>query len=635
MTPFANASTQTKILIIGISFLIILGLGIWVGSLTFAAAINLNSKSFFTLITYTFNLARLTSGQKIWLAVSWVITIIPLILLLIIAIKSRKSFLHGKAGFARKSEIKKAGLLADKGILCGRLGKEYLYFDGTEHVILYAPTRSGKGVGVVIPNLLTWQDSVVVLDIKKENWFKTAGFRKAHGIDVFLFDPDEENGVTHRYNPLTYVRRHTKHQIGDLQRIANFLIPLASDKDPFFDLSAQKAFVAVTSYLAETPSKPFTIGQTYRELTKHSNIRAFFTEIIEKRSASDIPLSDPTINALNDFLSTSDDTLASIRATVTSRLGLWANPIIDAATSASDFDFNELRRKRISIYVGITPDNLTRFAPLINLFFQQAMDINLRTLPENDKTLNRKLLLLMDEFTAMGRMEVINKGIAFFAGYNIRLLIVIQSPSQLEEVYGKDAAKSMMTNCAVEIVFTPKELDVAQQLSERMGYNTVISKSISKPTGFSKGNKNISSSDQKRALMLPQEVMQISEEKALLFRRGIPPILASKIRYYKEKGFAERYTIKVPTISPLMEVGREGVGKTTGNDSNPPREEMADLMKTIQPKTNPPTVIPENMNDPETISDSDLESGYGDIIKKVQAADTDEALLESIRKAIS
>ncbi|MBL8687146.1 MAG: type IV secretory system conjugative DNA transfer family protein [Alphaproteobacteria bacterium] len=635
MTPYANANRQTKILIVFACLLIMLGLGIWLGSLTFAAAVNLGSKSFFTLINYTFDFARLTSGQKIWLSVSWFVAVIPLILILVIAIKSRKFFLHGKAGFATKSEIKKAGLLANKGILCGRFNNEYLYFDGTEHVIVYAPTRSGKGVGVVIPNLLTWQDSVVVFDIKKENWFKTAGFRKAHGIDVFLFDPDEENGVTHRYNPLTYVRRNTKHQIGDLQRIANFLIPVASDKDPFFDLSAQKAFVAVTSYLAETPSKPFTIGQTYKELTSQSDMRAYFRNIIETRRNADIPLSEPTINALNDFLSTSDDTLASIRATVTSRLGLWANPVVDAATSASDFNFNDLRRKRISIYVGITPDNLTRFAPLINLFFQQVMDINLRTLPENDKTLNRKLLLLMDEFTAMGKMEVINKGIAFFAGYNIRVLIVIQSPSQLEEVYGKDAAKSMMTNCAVEIVFTPKELDVAQQLSERIGYNTVISKSISKPSGFSKGNKNTTLSDQRRALMLPQEIMQISDEKALLFRRGIPPILANKIRYYKEKGFAERHTIPAPIISPLVERSEQISSEINGDYSSASIEVLADMMDKIKPRNNQFRVTKEEVDPLETISDIELEASYGDVIKSVQAADSDEALLETIRKAIS
>ncbi|HMS44235.1 MAG TPA: type IV secretory system conjugative DNA transfer family protein, partial [Alphaproteobacteria bacterium] len=344
MTPYANANRQTKIIIILACLLLTLNLGIWLGSLTFAAAFNLSSKSFFTLINYTFEFARLTSSQKLWLSVSWFIAFIPLILVLVIAIKSRRFFLHGKARFASKAEIKKAGLLASRGILCCRLNNEYLYFDGTEHVILYAPTRSGKGVGVVIPNLLTWQDSVVVFDIKKENWFKTAGFRKAHGIDVFLFDPDEENGVTHRYNPLTYVRRNTKHQIGDLQRIATFLIPSNSEKDPFFDLSAQKAFVAVTSYLAETPSKPFTIGQTYRESTSQSDMRAYLKDLIEKRKNSGIPLSEPTINALNDFLSTSDDTLASIRATVTARLGLWANPVVDAATSASDFNFNDLRR---------------------------------------------------------------------------------------------------------------------------------------------------------------------------------------------------------------------------------------------------------------------------------------------------
>ena len=115
---------------------------------------------------------------------------------------------------------------------------------GPEHMLLYAPTRSGKGVGIVVPNLLNWPDSAVVLDIKKENWQLTAGFRKSAGQEVFLFDPLDPEGRTHRWNPLSTVRRGTEFQIEDLQRLADLFIPVAS-KDPFFDRAAQTALVGV------------------------------------------------------------------------------------------------------------------------------------------------------------------------------------------------------------------------------------------------------------------------------------------------------------------------------------------------------------------------------------------------------
>ena len=631
MTLYENANVQTKLIIILVALMMTLTGGVWLGSMVLEVGLTLPNKSFRTLINYSFY-SNLSSQQKIWLFIGWGIAAIPSFFLLFFMMKRKKTSLYGKTRFANIAEIKKADLKEKKGILCGKYKSTYLYFGGTEHVIVYAPTRSGKGVGIVIPNLLTWQDSVVVLDIKKENWVKTAGFRQSHGIEVFMFDPVEPNGQTHRYNPLSYVRKGTEFQIDDLQRIAAMLIPV-SDKDPFFDLSAQKAFVATAAYMAETQEKPFTIGQIFRELTSQSDIKNHFLQIMEMRGKSHTPLSRTTVNALNDFLSTSDDTLSSIRATVTSRLSLWLNPLIDAATAASDFDFDQLRRKRISVYVGITPDNLGRLAPLINLFFQQAIDINLRQLPEHEKSLNRKLLLLMDEFTALGRMEIISKGVAFLAGYNIRLLLVIQSPSQLDEIYGKEAAKSMMTNCAVEIVFTPKDLDVAQQLSERIGYNTIAGKSQSKARGFKGGNNSETISDQRRALLLPQELTQMSDEKALIFRRGIPPILANKIRYFKEPAFKERYTLPPPQIQNVR--ARSVTSPTNQWDILSTPENMREIKKIIKPKTEEQLPISEELPNPKSISDIDIDLTYGEAIKEIQNIDNDEELRKAILEIVT
>jgi len=458
--------------------------------------------------------------------------------------------LHGRARFATEREIRKAGLREKRGVIVGKLGGRYLIFGGSEHVIVYAPTRGGKGVGVVIPNLLNWPDSTIVLDVKKENWQLTSGFRKSAGHEVYLFDPFDPEGRTARYNPLAYVRRDNPTDLyDDLQRIAGMLFPIeGKHTDPFWTESARSAFLAIAGYVAETPELPFTIGEVLRQFAAAPNIAKHFKVILEKRE-TERPLSQQCRTAMNDFLAASENTLQSVRKTVTAKLGLWLNGRVDAATSANDFDLRELRRRPISIYLGVTPDNLDRMAPLLNLFFQQAVDLNTRTLPEHDKSLKLQLLLMMDEFRAMGNVDIVAKGVSYVAGYGIRIVTIVQSPAQLREVYGPDAATNYMTNHAVEVVFTPKEHAIATELSERFGYDTVEGRSRSRGLGFSRSSRTETTSDQKRALMLPQELVLTPFEDEYLLKGGIPPVKAKKILYYKDPVFKKRL-LPPPVVEP-------------------------------------------------------------------------------------
>ena len=463
--------------------------------------------------------------------------------------------LHGSARFASEGEIRKAGLRAKTGIIVGTLRGRYLIFGGNEHVIVYAPTRGGKGISVVIPNLLNWPDSAIVLDIKKENWQLTAGFRNRAGQGVYLFDPFDPQGSTARYNPLAYVRRDNPTDLyDDLQRIAGMLFPVEGRTvDPFWTESARTAFLAIGGYVAETPELPFTIGEVLRQFAASSDIAKHFKDILRARTENRA-LSRQCQTAMNDFLAASENTLQSVRKTVTAKLGLWLNPRIDAATSANDFDLRELRRQRMTVYLGVTPDNLDRMAPLLNLFFQQTVDLNTRTLPEHDKGLKLQVMLMMDEFRAMGNVEIIARGVSYVAGYGIRIVTIVQSPAQLREVYGPDAATNYMTNHAVEVVFTPKEHDVATQLSERFGYDTVESRSRSRGTGFSRSSsRSETTSDQRRALMLPQELVLTPFEDEYLVKGGIPPVKAKKILYFKDPIFKKR-------LLPPPAVGRHSDG---------------------------------------------------------------------------
>ncbi|MEO8313371.1 MAG: type IV secretory system conjugative DNA transfer family protein [Pseudomonadota bacterium] len=457
--------------------------------------------------------------------------------------------LHGTARFARRAEIRAAGLLARQGILLGRWGAGYLMLGGQQGVALAAPPRAGKGAGIVIPNALNWSGSLVCVDIKRENWTVTAGYRAAHGQACFLFDPLAEDGRTAHWNPLSYVSMLPARRINDLQRIADMLYPEAPGTDPFWVSSARSLFLGITLYLFETPTLPRTLGEVLRQgmASGEEGFGEHWKRLVEGRRRGAHPLSEQCVRALYDVIDLAPVTASSIRKTFTSRLELWQNPILDAATSSDDFDLRALRSKLISIYVAVNPDDLHRLRPLISLFFQQAIGLQTRELPEHNPALRHQVLMLLDECAALGRIPIIAESISYLPGYNVRVLLVIQSPAQLREVYGPNNAETMLKSLAARIVFAPKDVPDAREISEELGYSTVRSKSRSRPRwglagGSRKGGStgSVTESDQRRALLLPQEVKEIGSDQAIVFYEGLRPILCRKVRYFEDPLFKAR-----------------------------------------------------------------------------------------------
>jgi type IV secretion system protein VirD4 len=405
--------------------------------------------------------------------------------------------------------------------------------------MLYAPTRTGKGVGVVIPNLLTWPDSVVVLDIKRENWEASAGFRAAHGQSVVLFDPLDPDGRTARFNPLGHIDRSDPIIVLDeLQKLSVMLFPTPPNTDPFWAEAARTGFMGVGAYVAETPALTFSLGVIYRELTA-ADPRTRLPGLVAARAASGQPFSVGCVSALTDFCSTSENTFAGIKQTITARMNLWLNPRICAATDVSDFDLRNLRQRRMSLYLCVSPDNLARVAPLYSLLLQQLVDLNTRELPTGGHN-DVPVLVLLDEFARLGHATVIAHGFSYVAGYGLRLLPVLQSPAQLRAEYGPDLAEEIMANCGVEIAFAPKELKVAQDLSERLGTWTYAGRTKSRPALLSSGHWSTTESDQRRPLMLPQELIQMAANRLIVLKTGMPPVRGDKIVYWRERAFKRR-----------------------------------------------------------------------------------------------
>ena len=474
---------------------------------------------------------------------------------LAVVLKPAKRSTHGDARFAGLLDLQKKGMFqpSGDGIVVGKFGGRLLRISGQQFVILAAPTRSGKGVGVVIPNLLEYQESVVVLDIKQENFDLTSGWRAQQGQEVYLFNPFAEDRRTHRWNPLTYVSGDPAFRVSDLMSIAAMLYPDGSDEQKFWVGQARNAFMAFALYLFDAWDEdkragfPFarapTLGAVYRISSGNgkSELKAYLQELSQRPF-----LSSSARSAFANLLSQADETFASILGTFKEPLNPWLNPVLDAATSDDDFLLTELRRKRMTIYVGIQPNKLAEGRLILNLFFSQIITLNTRELPRGNPELKHQCLLLMDEFTSIGRVDILASAVAYMAGYNLRLLPIIQSMAQLDATYGREVARTIITNHALQIIYAPREQQDANDYSEMLGYTTVRRQNITRGKDVSR-----SESEERRALMLPQELKAMGTGKEVFLYEGLPhPVICEKIRYYQDRHFTSRLLprVGVPTL---------------------------------------------------------------------------------------
>lgn len=475
----------------------------------------------------------------------------------------KKRELHGSARFATRHELVKSGLLvaddpADKfpSIIVGKEGDDFLLFRGQQFAFLAAPTRSGKGVGVVIPNLLHFRDSAVVLDIKGENFDVTAGFRAKCGQEVHKFAPDDEGFQTACWNPLGYVRDDPLFRISDLMGITNILYPPSDD---VWASTAESLFLGLALYIMDTSKlhgsfNVATIKKMRVGLGCLKDEETFMAHVKEREPYE--PLSEDCITHLRSFAQTSDKLRNSIGISFDQPLGIFSDPITAKATARNSFDLRDVRKKRMSIYVVIKPSNIDKFGKFLNLFFQQLLVLNMDKLPQDDPSLKYQCLLLLDEFPAMGRVAIIEKASAYMAGYNMRLLLVFQSKSQVKDrrLYDETGAQTLLTNMALQIVFAPRDDNDAKDYSEMIGYMTEKGLSKSRQLG-AKSGRSESESDQRRAVMLPQEIKAIGMEKAIVSLENMPPALVSKIFWYKEPVFKSRANLPVPPVPDQSEPG--------------------------------------------------------------------------------
>ncbi|MDP8042528.1 type IV secretory system conjugative DNA transfer family protein [Pasteurella atlantica] len=469
---------------------------------------------------------------------------------------SEKKNIHGKAKWSNEKDLIKGNLMAQegKGIIVGKHKGKILRFGGQEFASLGAPTRSGKGVGVVIPNLLEWDSSIVVLDVKKECFNITSKYREEQlGQKVYIFDPFSYK--THRYNPLLYLNFESPDIEMQIQSLAVALYPAGKGGKDFFSLQAQSIFVAITYlmgklYYSDLLACSFTLTSLAGALQgikidfDNNEERIPLDEIVETANKMGI-LTETIYSKFTSFFEQAEakDQFAGVKSSYETPLKIFQDSLFEMATCENDFDFRDLRKEKISIYIGITPENIAVAQPILNLFFSQLLFENIRQgMPDTNPDLKHNVLLLMDEFTSIGFMEQYQKSVSYMAGYNLRSLIIYQNRTQLAENpplgYGDKGSETLLENHTCNVIYRPKNPKTAEDISKRVGNITTTAKNNSTSN---KDLLNVSRSENvtSRALILPQEIMALKDDEELIFCNSVK-IICKKAFFYNDEYFINK-----------------------------------------------------------------------------------------------
>jgi type IV secretion system protein VirD4 len=484
--------------------------------------------------------------------------------------EAKKVETYGSARWAETEEVKTAGLLGPDGVVLGKLDRDYLRHDGPEHVLCFAPTRSGKGVGLVVPSLLTWPGSAIVHDIKGENWQLTAGFRARHGR-VLLFDPT--NVKSSAYNPLLEVRRG-EWEVRDVQNIADILVdPEGSlEKRNHWEKTSHALLVGAILHVLYAEEDKTLAGVAAFLSDPKRPIESTLAAMMKTAHLAEAGPHPVIASAARELLNKSDNERSGVLSTAMSFLGLYRDPVVAEVTRRCDWRITDIvtAKQPTTLYLVVPPSDINRTKPLIRLILNQVG----RRLTEDlqAKAGRHRLLLMLDEFPALGRLDFFESALAFMAGYGLKSFLIAQSLNQIEKAYG--ANNSILDNCHVRVSFATNDERTAKRVSDALGTATEM-KAMKNYAGHRLspwlGHLMVSRSETARPLLTSGEIMQLPPSDEIVMVAGTPPIRAKKARYYEDNRFKER--ILPP---PVLSTPKQGRPDDWTSLPLPPRPQLAE-----------------------------------------------------------
>ncbi|MFN4205005.1 MAG: conjugal transfer protein TraG [Agrobacterium albertimagni] len=445
---------------------------------------------------------------------------------------------YGSARWAEHKDVEASGLLASDGVVLGRFENQYLRHDGPEHVLCFAPTRSGKGVGLVVPSLLTWPGSAIVHDIKGENWRLTAGWR-ARFTRTILFDPT--NAKSAAYNPLLEVRRGDS-EVRDVQNVADILVDPEGllERRNHWEKTSHSLLVGAILHMLYAEADKTLAGVAAFLSDPGRPIEATLTVMMRTQHLGDRP--HPVVaQAARELLNKSENERSGVLSTAMSFLGLYRDPVVAKVTNRCDWRIKDLvsGARPTTLYLVVPPSDISRTKPLVRLVLNQIG----RRLTEELNTDRRRhrLLLMLDEFPALGRLDFFESQLAFMAGYGLKAFLIAQSLNQIEKAYGQNNA--ILDNCHVRVSFATNDERTAKRVSDALGTATEM-RAMKNYAGHRLspwlGHLMVSRQETARPLLTPGEIMQLPLDDEIVLISGAPPIRGKKARYYADPQFKTR-----------------------------------------------------------------------------------------------
>ena len=519
-------------------------------------------------------------------------------------------YLHGSARWAGKKDIQAAGLLPrPRNFLEVVTGKDaaistgvyvggwedkdgnfhYLRHTGPEHVLTYAPTRSGKGVGLVVPTMLSWGASAVVTDLKGELWAMTAGWRKKHAKNkVLRFEPATASGSV-CWNPLDEIRLGTEYEVGDVQNLTTLIVDSdGKGLDSHWQKTAFALLVGVilhALYKAKDDGATATlpsvdamladpnrdIGELWMEMATYGHVAGQNHHAIG--------------SAARDMMDRPEEEAGSVLSTAKSYLALYRDPVVARNVSRSEFRIRDLMHSDdpVTLYIVTQPNDKDRLRPLVRVLVNMVVRLLADKMDfENGRPVahyKHRLLMMLDEFPSLGKLQILQESLAFVAGYGIKCYLICQDINQLksrETGYGPD--ETITSNCHVQNAYPPNRVETAEHLSRLTGQTTVVKEQITtsgRRTAAMLGQVSRTFQEVQRPLLTPDECLRMPgprknadgniEEAGdmVVYVAGYPAIYGKQPLYFKDPVFQARASVPAPKVSDrLIQFAEAGEGIT-------------------------------------------------------------------------
>ena len=503
-------------------------------------------------------------------------------------------FLHGSARWAEKKDIQAAGLLPrpeflkkqanSSGVYVGawedpRGRHHYLRHDGPEHILTYAPTRSGKGVGLVIPTLLSWPHSSVITDLKGELWALTAGWRQQHGGNkVLRFEPASDSSEAVCWNPLDEIRIATEYEVGDVQNLATLIVdPDGKGMESHWQKTSFALLVGVILHAlykarnegaaASLPAVDAMLAdperdtdQLWAEMSTYSHLNGENHPVVG--------------SAARDMMDRPEEEAGSVLSTAKSYLALYRDPVVARNVSRSEFRIKDLMHHSdpVSLYIVTQPNDKARLRPLVRVLVNMIVRLLADRMSFDQGRpvahYKHRLLAMLDEFPSLGKLEILQESLAFLAGYGIKCYLICQDLNQLksrETGYGPD--ETITSNCHIQNAYPPNRIETAEHLSRLTGQTTVVKEQITtsgRRAGPILGQVSRTMQEVQRPLLTPDECLRMpgptksatgdieTAGDMVIYAAGYPAVYGKQPLYFKDPVFQARASVAAPTISDKL-----------------------------------------------------------------------------------